>query len=326
MLDELKNIAFRFQIDPKGTVGHAAKLYSVITVLQGIHLSYLNFLKVEFLRNDQFAKAYENNTKVFDTIREDLELLIVDLKFSSFEAAIAPDLTEAPTLFTNEVNQWKRSTFLDYKNNVLYADFEEPKYFQNTIKHYSDEERLLIYRPLFAVVGPDKSYRVNLIGAKGKKQILRQPDKVLLDVYLPRRERSTSSPADTKIVQFYARMAKEGDSYRFNRNTLKDVVYYEELSHETYPYKPDVINFEETTYVLNQRLTCEVTFDDETYFIHNDLLDITVWADSRDEAETAFAFAFSSLYINYVTEKDEQLSEEAKALKSTLLNLVKTIK
>lgn len=328
MLDELRDIAFRFQIDPKGTVGHAAKLYSVITVLQGIYQSYTNYLKVEFLRNDQFAKAYDNNSKVFDTIREDLELLIVDLKFSSFEAAVAPDLTGTPTMFTDEVNQWKRETFQEYKTGILYADFEAPDYFNRAFRHYSSEERLQIYRPLFAIVAPDRPYRVNLIGASGQKTVLKQPAKGLLDLYVPKlgQARLSNSTAATKIVQVYARMDKDDEGYRFNKKTMKEIVYYEELLHDTYPFKPNLINFDDVTYVLNQRLNCEVSYEDETYIIANDLLDITVWGDTRDEAETAFSFAFRSLYVNYAEETDEQLSQEAKLLKSTLLSLVKSTK
>ena len=73
MLDELRDIAFRFQIDPNKTVGHAARISSVISVLSNINQSFQNFLEVEFFKNEEFVKAFEQNSKVLESLKEDLE-------------------------------------------------------------------------------------------------------------------------------------------------------------------------------------------------------------------------------------------------------------
>jgi hypothetical protein len=98
-----------------------------------------------------------------------------------------------------------------------------------------------------------------------------------------------------------------------------------ELEHETYPYKPSNIAFENTVYILNKRLECLVEFEDEMYVIQNPELDITVWGNTREEVEYSFGFTFHSLYQNFALEQDERLSEEAKLLKTNLLNIVKKV-
>jgi hypothetical protein len=61
------------------------------------------------------------------------------------------------------------------------------------------------------------------------------------------------------------------------------------------------------------------------YVIQNEELDITVWGESREEAEDSFAFTFHSLYQNFATEIDSKLSKDAKSLKENLLKTVKKV-
>ena len=179
MLDKLRDIAIRFQIDPDTTVGHAAKVITVIRVLTEMNKSFSNFLDVEFLKNDDFKDIYSKNNKVLDTIKDDLELLIV--------------------------------------------------------------------------------------------------------------------------------------------------VLVEELKHDTSPFKPNIVKFDNFIYVLTEKLLCVVEYEDDCYTIKNESLDICVWGDTREEVEIAFAFSFHALYENFALETDDKLSAASKELKNKLLKLVKSV-
>ena len=98
-----------------------------------------------------------------------------------------------------------------------------------------------------------------------------------------------------------------------------------DLEHDTYPFKPNVIRYDNFIFVLNGRLECVVGYEDDSYTIKNDSLDISVWGDTREEAETAFAFSFYALYENFAVENDAKLSNASKNLKTKLLKLVKTV-
>lgn len=98
-----------------------------------------------------------------------------------------------------------------------------------------------------------------------------------------------------------------------------------DLEHDTYPFKPNIIRYDNFIFVLNSRLECVVDYEDDSYAIKNTLLDISVWGDTREEAETAFAFSFYALYENFAVENDAKLSKESKDLKTKLLKLVKTV-
>ena len=98
-----------------------------------------------------------------------------------------------------------------------------------------------------------------------------------------------------------------------------------DLKQDTYPFKPNVIRYGNSVFVLNDKLDCIVDYEDDSFSIKNELLDINVWGDTREEAETAFSFSFYALYENFALEIDAKLSLESRELKKKLLKIVKTV-
>lgn len=326
MLEELRRIAFRFQIDPQQTAGHTARLSSVITVLNNFNTSFLNFIEIEFLKNDKFRAAYEKSPKVLDGLKKELELLVVDLKFSSFEAAVASNIVEPPSLFTTDIDDWKRNAFTEFKKNILFGNFEEPQYINQAISKYSPEERNRIYKPLFTASSSDRPFKLFLIDAKGKKLNLRQPDKSFTDLYFPKKEKVKKEKTVYRFAKIYAKIGGKDASADLSKKDIKKVLLIEEMEHGTYPYSPDIIKYDEKLYVLHDKLSCDVNFENQAYVITFPPLDICVWGTAREEAEAAFNFTFHALYQNFGLEQDEALSDEAIVLKNKLLTIVKAIK
>ena len=326
MLEKLRDIAIHFQIDPEITVGHAPKVSTVIKVLTELNKSFSNFLEVEFLKNEEFKKALMSNKNVLNTIKEELELLIVDLNYSSFGASVAPNLTETqPSLFRNEVKDWEKETFETYKDLILEGDYQEPKYIQKISKRYTDEERQKIYYPLFSAFGNGNEYSLKIKDNQGHvKTKLIQPQKEQYAFYVPKPEKKQKELL-YKTVQVFAKVKSKDDTVSFTKQNIKQVYHIEELEHETYPFKPNVINFDGLVYILSQKLDCEVEYDDESYVIRNNLLDITVWGETREEVENAFNFSFHALHSNFALENDGKLSDKSNELKTKLLRLVKSV-
>jgi hypothetical protein len=156
--------------------------------------------------------------------------------------------------------------------------------------------------------------------------VFKQPSKGLYHFYVPKLEKkAVPSSSEYKTVQFYAQVRKGEDGYNLVKKNIKQVYFFEELEHETYPFKPSSIVFENTAYDLHKRIECQVDFEDDMYMIQNQDFDITVWGQSRAEAEFSFAFTFHSLYQNFALEDDNKLSTNAKKLKQKLLEIVKKV-
>ncbi len=329
LLQKLKETALTFQIDPLNSIGHAAKLNTVIKVLSDINKSYYNFLEIEFLKNPDFKKEYNKNSKILDTFKESLDLLVVDVKFGSYETSVAPNLAEVQSpIFKNEVLQWKKEAFSDYKNIVVLGDYNNSSYTQKLVKRYNEEERAKIFQPLFSSIGDGKNYTLNIKSSTGVfTKTLRQPTKERVSLFIPKILVQKDEINDEKNYLVHAKLKNKGDgkNVSFNKSNIKTVHYMEELTHDTYPYKPNIIQFEKLVFFLKSKIDCSVSFEDNNYLIECSELDITVWGSTREEAEEAFAFSFYSLYKNFYLEADNKLSKDALSLKKKLKSLVKSV-
>ena len=323
MYDKLKDIAFRIHIEPLKTVEHATKVETVIKVLSDIYESYNNYLEIEFKKNNEFLKAYERNNKVLDNIKNELSLLVVDLNFSSFEAALAPDILELQSpIFNNEIMEWKRDTYTDYKDVIINGNYEDSSYLYKVSERYNDYERSKIFKPLFSSFGNGKEYKLNIKDSNHKIiKTLVQPE-ATKNFYIPKSTKEKQNIMENETFQVFAKAIKDGDKLKLKAN---NILYYEKLEHDTYPFKPDIIKYENLIFILNKNLECKVEFEDESYIISNSELDIIVWGETRKDAEEAFYFSFYSLYLNFYLETDLNLSEEAKLLKNKLKEIIKSV-
>jgi hypothetical protein len=323
MRDEILKIAMRFQIVSDLDFEGAVSISDVLKVLNNIYKSYQKFIEVEFFKNDNLKKAYQKNETYLKTIQKDLELLIVDLQYGSFETAVAPHFnTNGCELFTNDIKEWKQEKYSFYRDKIFTGNFEDINYQKEIEDYYTKEERAQIFNPLFNSIKEAKHYRVNIKNSDGVIQkALDLPDKFNFDFFTP--EIYKPKEKDYRTCQVFMQIAKDDDNYDIKKGNIKKVLYIEELEHDTYPFKPDIIKYENLIYNLKQKLDCVVIYEDDSYIISNDLLEIRVWGDTREEAVDAFCFTFSALYQNFAKESDEMLTEKAKIIKSTLLNIVK---
>lgn len=326
MSEELIDIAIRIHIEPLKTANHAAKVDTVIQVLTNITKSYREFLKIEFLKNQDFKASYEQNHTVLETFIEDLDLLIVDLNFGSFEAALVPNILNNQTsLFKDDVKDFKRTVYEQYKNGIFLGDFNDVNYIKDIEKRYTDIERVKIFNPLFHGIGSGTEYHLNVKDSNKKIiKAIKQPVKGKMAFYTPK-IRKEKENVELTTVNFYAQVQSTNDLEGLHKKNVKKILYYEKLEHDVYPFKPDLIKFEENIFVLKRPLSCEVNFKESIYFIKNIELDIVVWGETRMEVEEAFNFSFYSLYHNYYKENDENLSEEAIVLKKSLKSIIKNV-
>lgn len=326
LLEQLKELALRFQIDSRKTIGHAAKVETVIKVLSDVNQSYKKYLEIEFIKNENFAKAYNSNEDILPAFVKELDLLAVDLRFGSFEISVAPNITEMQSpLFADEVLQWKRESFDNYKV-LISGDFRSARYIKTINERYNTEERRAIYKPLFNSIGPASDYTINIKSKTGKVlRTLVKPTKAKFNFYVPKAEKIAEETPIEKTVLAYVKVRNKGGDIDFKKSNIKEVFYVEELEHETYPYLPDFIQYDNTLFFLSHQLPCEVEFEDNNYIIRCEELDITVWGETRDEAEEAFSFSFFSLYENFYLENDKNLSPDAQSLKKELGRIIKEV-
>ena len=124
------------------------------------------------------------------------------------------------------------------------------------------------------------------------------------------------------VIENFNNLILEDKEYVF-KILKKNIIETKQKILNKSPYMPDVIKFDDTIYNLSEKLDCSVIFEDDNYIISNEKFDLTVWGDTREEAEQAFCFAFSALYQNFAKEQNENLSDKAREIKTELLKIVK---
>ena len=319
-------LAFRINIDPLNTAQHAAKAETLIKVLKNITESYNNFIEAELSKNPEYKKTKENNDSHLNKIREEMTLLVVDLNFGSAEIALAPALSKKNEMFDNPADKWEKNTFRRYKKDVMFSDYSDPKFIKKVVKRYSDEQRKGIYSPVIASIDENGEYRLNI--KKTKRKIVRtfwKPDENIMHILAPKKKPQPNHQY-LKTMNIVAQVAETPNAYNLPISAIKKVLSFEELHIDTSPYRTDVLIYEERVFVLNRKLDNQVTHEVDNFIIRNDEFDITVWGQTREKAEEAFAFTFDALYTNYALEKDENLSDKAIELKNKLKSIIKKIR
>jgi hypothetical protein len=321
-MDSLSDIAIRFKIDPIGPKEIGVPFKVIIDVLSNLAKSYENFIRICLLKDDQYSSIFSNSPDKLKAVIDDLKLNIIDLSYSSFEAAAAPNLLQPqPLIFNDDFQDWKFGTFNQYKDDILDADYTNSKYINAITRHYSDQERREIYNPLFKAAGSSKDYKVHLLSNDTRKpyRTIIKPESRIVDMYT-QVSKQPKKEIETKTVQFYAKV--QGGTDELKKAQIKEFLYHEELEYDTYPFKPSIISCDDEIYKLRHELECRVWYEENMYHIAYDALDIVVWGESRKDCEEAFYFAFHALYENYAIESDDNLSKKAIQLKTDLLKLV----
>jgi hypothetical protein len=323
--DELKKIAINFKIKPVDTLEDVVSVDTLIKVLSDIKKSFYHFTEYEFLTNPLYSKYLKRKPKMLQEFLENFQLMVVDANIGSYQTALAPDVLEKQDpFFKDDVLEFKKGTFDKFKNDVAYLDYTDQRTVNSIVARYPEEHRVKFYKPFIETISEEKKYNLILLDQTNK--ILRKiipPDALRKKQIVPIIKQVKAEQQD-QIIKGYFRVSSADNKIELNKSSIKQVYDIEILQHDTYPYKPDTIRFEKHIFVLNEKLHCEIEFEDNQYIIVNNELDITVWGDTRDNVENAFCFSFYSMYKNYAEESDEKLSAGALLLKNKLLSLVKS--
>jgi hypothetical protein len=327
IIEKLRQQAIYLKLEPKVDIG--VELITLLQVLNGVNSSYKSFIETHFINS--YGKRKKNYLeKLLKGIFKDFSLKVVDLDYASFGAALAPNTLSFSSDLSNinDILNWKRDTFQQYKDDVFTQDLNDPSFLKSIEKKYNDVERYKIYKPLTSFLGRNKKadYKIK-IGDHSKKY-----DKVLpfvkdesIKILTPKQIVKVNDDAE-RIFQAYFTTTDELDLFNQKNIKVKRIHAYKELDKPTYPFIVEEIQYENLHFKLNTILECNVEFVDDEYVISYPELDIQVWGDNREVAEDAFCFAFYSLYETFVKAKDSKLTKKALSLKSKLKALIENIK
>ncbi|WP_299756111.1 hypothetical protein [uncultured Pontibacter sp.] len=320
-LDKLREMAFFLRIVPKARQDHAVAVDVLIKMLSSLQESYARYAEVIF-RHD-----FTSQTKEVKKMENDqFPLLIVDLKYESFGAALAPDYITASkydVLMRGEGLSWKKETFQNFKEDVLYSDLASTTSRNRIKSKFTEDERRAIYSPIFRSIHSSPNYSVIVKpSSNGIEHLLRDLPVTIISEITPSREKVKSEEPKTKFMRAYFEVDESSDQI-FSKKSIRKVIAFTNVPMDELPYFPERISLPgEMTIILNEKIEVTVQVDEEGLQFIYEPLEIAVWGETREDAEEAFNFTFISLYESYALEEDVNLTEGAKQLKDMLMSLV----
>jgi hypothetical protein len=328
-LQTLRKLALYFKLESGPTYGGAIDIDSLSKVLKSVNTSFQNYFDAE-LRNlyqEDGGKITARVDKEIKTLRDEANLLIVDLKFASFEAAISPNSITSTSMFgyLKDPNKLKRKIFKSYEDDVFYSNLNDNKVVEKFEKKFSKEERSGIFKPLEETVFHPTKYNFKYGRSfddlkKSFKTLAPEIEKKLIPP-------STKAPAAEALYKIY--VVSDGEFDLFGpKPKIKKILATEKMELADYPLQLHKIIHDSTEVIFKDAITANVTFDNDEklFYISYPDLNILVWDDTRENAEEAFQFNFISLIQTIYNESDNSLDSNAREIKKKLTNLIEQIK
>ena len=323
-LQTLRDLALNLKIEPVQGESSAASVRSIVKVLGEFNTAYENFLEIVLTKDEAYAGILEQQPEAKKRLLQDAELIAVDVNFSSFEVALAPQVADGSgLLFKDDLTQKKEDSFVDFKKLVS-GDFADSRYRSEVGQRFNDKERRRIYQPLFRALKPSK-YRVDIQHRDHTLlKTLQRPSTEKVSFYIPPPEAGKEASDGNKTYRLYVTMdAESALSGRLTKKSVEQVHYVEEVAPDTHPIIVTRFEYDELRVEFNRAIVGQIALNDGLLHVTNEELDLFVWGENREEAEEAFRFGLYSLYANFYYEEDEKLSTSAIELKRHLRDITK---
>lgn len=282
--------------------GGAIIVTHILDFLKNIQASYQNFAEVNFKKSlsklnldniDSQSIEFKNSTK----------LLAVDLNFQSFGVSLVADdgVMEQYPNYSKEFREMRKNLFNNFKNDVLYSNYNDVEFQKQISTKYSDEERRKIYSPMISSFSK-KNYTITLTenNYQNKVKVYKPVNKTAISLLkpLPKVDNLEENMSLTRTIT-----EKIG-----SKNTTID---QEELT--KFELNKDIINikFDDKEVNLYESHTITIIYEDKYYTIDDDKFQIFVTENTFDKVITSyqqsFISEFSSLLLNNDLNSDDMM-------------------
>ncbi len=320
----LRDNSVYIKLEANNSIGGAIDINSLTQALNSLNQSYKKFLEIELSKNPDVKT--QNNKKEFGQFIIDSELLIVDLDFASFGAAISPNTLTAKSYHTIKNSlEVKKQSFNSYKEDVLQFNYSDEKFVERITNKYTLEERNDIYKPI--IDNLVNSSKFKFYHGANKQQLEKVPSQLKGNII----EKLISTVPSKKIelkkeevmYVMYVTSSDEVDLFG-KKPKFSKVLATTKLDKPIYPYQLNELKYDSSIFKFKNTLSAIVDFEDDMFFITYPDLNIEVWGDDRNEAEEAFNFALQSFVKNIFFEKDKNLTDRAIRLKNHFNSILKS--
>lgn len=295
---------------------HAVFIDDILSVLKAMKGSFSNYLAVSFRKHFSDERFGDSN-KLIAALNKEFPLLYVNAKFRSFGASLSTDATiQTNNNYPTEINNWKKNLFEEFKNDVVFCNYNSDNEIQSISEKFSEEERHIIYKGLIDIYS-SKKFNVSFTDEKFEDTIKdihpisKRNKEIILPKLTPKQEE-----ANKKLVRTFA-MSSSEKGYK-----KTDIIFSEELSFAEIKRNINSLSFEKSTIDFNQTIEITIVYENNCFSIDFPDFGVSVVANEFEECLNLFSQKTFQQYLNVLNQKDSEIDFDNSVIKENFLKCV----
>ena len=319
-LDYLRNTAIHLRVQAKSPAhSKAVFVKNAVDFLQSISNSFSNFVDVNFRKafdQDHFGEDY---SKVLKQIISKTQLLVVDQRFKSFGVSISSDTSIMQNQYSQEINSWRKQLFDQYKDEVLYIDYESLGVAEAISEKYDENERNLIYKSFISTFKEKSTYKVSITNSHYSETIkeYKPVSKPINNIFLPKLVQEEAKEEKVLYQEFFMDIR---DSQKPAKQS--DIIERKLLDYAKFYHPIKNIKVENDYLVLLEEWSVQVVYEKGIFIIALEDLNIHLKSDDYSELINSFYKEVLITYDSLIDTPDTDLGVDDLSKKEFLSNIV----
>lgn len=315
-LQVLRKSAINIRLKPATPkYSEAVFIEDIMGVLRVVKNSFQCFVEESFIQQFGFEKYGDKTNKVLSRLTKDFPLLYVNSKFASFGASIATDATVITNSnYEKDIIEWKKNVFDEFKNDVIYFDYQSDKNLDTLKEKYSDEARNAIYKGIVDIFSDSKNYNVSFTDETYENTIIegKPVPKNFKEKLLPKIEQPVE---DKKLVKTIG-MSQKGQIRK------SDIIMSEELTFAEFKHKILSASYKNESIEFSDSIELNIIYENRTFSIDFEPFGISVMENSFEDVIIEFQRECVQEYFRVLDIKEEDHSFESRKLSDNFNALV----
>lgn len=308
-LNSLRSRSVSLKLEDKtGKYGGAFVISHIIDFLKNVNQSYQNYAEVQFTKSID-KDSLPDFDYALSKFKSSSKLLGANTIFSSFGINISVDKSGVDNfdVFTKEFKVMRDNLFTEFKEDVIYPDYEDTIFQERITQKFTDEERKKIFSPVLNSITNSKEYKISLTDYEFKTKIKEfRPLNI------------TTKNALIPVVKKELEAVEEDTSLtrKIEQTTgkTKKIIFAENIKYLEQEYTFSNFEFDKKKIYFNDPNIILIIFEDNYYRIEDDKYKIAVSNKDFDGLLNLYSKSFILKYSTLLLEKENNTNEEKELL------------
>lgn len=281
----------------------------VVEFLKNLNQSYQSYAEALFIKeiDKDSVPDFEHSLNDF---KNKSNLLGSYTIFSSFGINISAEnsLMDHFNVYSKEFKEMKGNLFNEFKEDVLYSNYEDPAFHKRISSKFNDEERRKIFNPILNSIAKSKEYKISITDYEFKEKIkeFKAPNNTIKQALAPLEKKT-----DQHLTDVQTNLTRKIEQTTGNkRKTIlaENINYYEQNLTLT------GLEFEKKNIYFNDPHVILLIFENNYYRIEDDDYKIAISNKDFDGILELYNKSFIMKLISMLENKSNLSEEETELL------------